>query len=107
MANCYSDDELHSNQNNVNHDVPEPALEVKKQLTFYKVNYFKYCFYDTSYSQCFKIFYGLATTFLHIFLKKGNKVKKILRPLAIITKRSILEVAAVLDPPLVQRIQFK
>ena len=58
--------------------MPEPVIEAKKQLTFCKVNYFKRCFYDTSYSQYFKIFYGLATIFLHIFLKKGNKVKKVL-----------------------------
>ena len=57
--------------------MPQQALEVKKQLTFCKVKYFKYCFYDTSYLQCFKIFYSLATIFLHIFLQKENKVKEI------------------------------
>ena len=58
--------------------MPEPVFEIKKQFTFCEVNYFKYCFYDTSYSQRLKIFYGLAIIFLHILLKKGNKVKKIL-----------------------------
>ena len=50
----------------------ELVLDVKKRFTFCKLNYFKYCFYDKAYSQCFKIFYGLPTIFVHILLKKGD-----------------------------------
>ena len=54
----------------------KPSCKVKNQLTFCKVNYFKYYFYDTAYSQCFKISYGLTTIFLHTYLKKREQTEK-------------------------------
>ena len=54
----------------------KPCCKVKNQLTFCKVNYFKYYFYDTAYSQCFKISYGLTTIFPHTYLKKREQTEK-------------------------------
>ena len=35
-------------------------------MIFYKVKWFKCCFYYTAYSHCFNNFYGFANIFLHI-----------------------------------------
>ena len=54
-----------------------PSCEVKNQLTFYKVRWFKYSFV-IQYIQCFKNFWGSGNTLLHIPLKMENKMKNIL-----------------------------
>ena len=57
-----------------------PSFEVKKQLTFHKVKWFKYSFCKSLVIRCFKKFRGSANILFHFPLKMGNKVKNILSP---------------------------
>ena len=50
----------------------------EKTMAFYKVRWLKCSFCNTVYSQCFRNFSDFTNSFLHIPLKIGNKVKKIL-----------------------------
>ena len=49
-----------------------PSCEVKNQLTFYKVGWFKYSFCDSVYSMFLRIFEALWISF-YIFLSKWGK----------------------------------
>ena len=67
-----------------------PSCEVKNQLTFYKVIWFKNIVFVIQYIRCFKNFCGTANTFLHIPLKMENKMKTIFSPVYSLKLKNII-----------------